>query len=156
MTLKAGLALITALVATDVVADPVTSFSVHAVRFRDDFNATEAFVRQSAARDLGAFDIIYGLSVSSEASLWAGVGVALTAGRNTPFYVEASFMPGLYAQGNGPDLGHVIEFRSGLEAGYRLSNGGRVGIGVDHRSNNGWGDTNPGLDTAYVRYSIRR
>lgn len=156
MIRAAWLAVAAAFAASDATADPERSFSIHAVRFRDSFNAAEVYVRQSAERDFGLFSLVYGLSVSNQASLWAGGGAALTLGRNGPIYFEASLMPGLYVQGNGPDLGYPLEFRSGIEAGYHIDFDSRVGVGIDHRSNNEFGDTNPGIDTLYVRFTLRR
>ena len=151
------LALSVAFAATDTAADPERAFSLHAVRFLDEYSAAEVFVRQSMARDIESFSsIVYGLSVSTEASLWAGAGLALTFGREDPTYLEAFFMPGLYAQGNGPDLGFPVEFRMGMEVGYTLKDNGRIGFGFDHRSNAYLGDINPGMETVYVRYTVRR
>ncbi|MDE0984033.1 MAG: acyloxyacyl hydrolase [Yoonia sp.] len=40
---------------------------------------------------------------------------------NSPFFIEASLMPGYYAQGDGPDLGGSLQFRSSLGAGYAFA-----------------------------------
>ena len=42
------------------------------------------------------------------------------------------------------ELGHVIEFRSGLDIAYRKKNGGRIGAEVHHLSNASLDENNPG------------
>ena len=59
-----------------------------------------------------------------------------------------------YANGDGPNLGHDLEFRSGIELGYQARNGWRYGISYDHRSNADIASYNPGLETLQFRVSI--
>ena len=97
-----------------------------------------------------------GGSVSDEGALWAGAGAVLPlAGmEGGGFFAAASFMPGLYARGGGPDLGHAVEFRSGFEAGYAHRSGLRISVVVDHLSNGGLGDVNPGSDAIGLRIAV--
>lgn len=69
-------------------------------------------------------------------------------------YLIPNFMAGAYAQGDGKDLGHAIEFRSGIELSYQMSNAHRVGVALNHMSNAGLGDKNPGEETLLINYSI--
>jgi hypothetical protein len=64
-------------------------------------------------------------------------------------------MPGVYIQGDGNDLGGWFEFRSGIEIGYEAQSGVRYGLSLDHRSNAGIYDENPGLETLQFRVSWR-
>ncbi|MBO6784517.1 MAG: acyloxyacyl hydrolase, partial [Alphaproteobacteria bacterium] len=59
-----------------------------------------------------------------------------------------------YADGNGKDLGHTIEFRSQLEIGYRFDDRSRLSFAVSHISNASLGDSNPGTEIATIYYHI--
>lgn len=65
-----------------------------------------------------------------------------------------SFGVGLFEDGKMLDLGHTVEFRSGLEVGRRLENGWRVGAALFHLSNGGIGDRNPGTEALVFSISI--
>ena len=69
-------------------------------------------------------------------------------------YLIPNFMVGGYAQGDGKDLGHGLEFRSGLELAYQLPNTHRVGVALNHISNASLGEKNPGAETVLFNYSI--
>lgn len=65
-----------------------------------------------------------------------------------------SFGLGFFEDGKKLDLGHTVEFRSGLEVGHRLENGWRVGVALFHLSNGGIGDRNPGTEALVFSISI--
>lgn len=65
-----------------------------------------------------------------------------------------SFGVGLFEEGTNLDLGHTVEFRSGLEVGRLLENGWRVGVALFHLSNGGIGDRNPGTEALVFSISI--
>ena len=54
-----------------------------------------------------------------------------------------SFAPGLYHEGNGKDLGHVLEFKSEIQFSYELSKDTNIGLSYNHISNASLGDKNP-------------
>ena len=54
-----------------------------------------------------------------------------------------SFTPGLYHEGDGKDLGHVIEFKSELQFSLDLSGDSQLGFSYNHISNASLGDKNP-------------
>ena len=58
-----------------------------------------------------------------------------------------SFTPGLYHEGDGKDLGHVIEFKSELQFSLDLSGDSQLGISYNHISNASLGDKNPGANS---------
>ncbi len=82
---------------------------------------------------------------------YAGVGVDVFFGRR--FVVTPSFAPGLYIEGGGHDLGHVIEFRSQAEFAYRFDDRSRLGFAISHISNASIGDNNPGTELFTLYYS---
>ena len=66
-----------------------------------------------------------------------------------------SFTPGLYHEGDGKDLGHVIEFKSELQFSFDLSDNSLLGFSYNHISNASLGDKNPGANS-YMFNFFRR
>ena len=58
-----------------------------------------------------------------------------------------SFAPGLYHEGDGKDLGHVLEFKSEVQLSYASSDNTSFGISYNHVSNASLGDKNPGANS---------
>ncbi len=58
-----------------------------------------------------------------------------------------SFSPGLYHEGDGKDLGHVLEFKSELQFSFDLSNNSELGFSYNHISNASLGNKNPGANS---------
>ena len=58
-----------------------------------------------------------------------------------------SFTPGLYHDGDGKDLGHLIEFKSELQISLDLSKTSELGFSYNHISNASLGDKNPGANS---------
>lgn len=129
--------------------------SVGRLIFEADSIGTEAYYRHDLPISFGPFQPAIGASVDSLGDVWIGLG-AVNAfhlwGKNS--FAQFSFMPGLWLRGNGPVLGHAVEFRSGIDAGYEHPNGMRYSISLDHRSNGDIVPTNPGLETLQLRISV--
>lgn len=124
--------------------------------FQNKAGENELFLRYEFGRKYGPFQPIAALSVATSEDIWVGLGAAWTAtiGKRDQLFVELSFMPGLYALGDGPNLGSPLEFRSALVFGYEFYNGTRLALSYDHRSNGELAKLNPGLETVALRYSI--
>ena len=58
-----------------------------------------------------------------------------------------SFSPGLYHEGNGKDLGHVLAFKSEIQFSYESSKNSKIGVSYNHVSNASLGDKNPGANS---------
>ena len=58
-----------------------------------------------------------------------------------------SFAPGLYHEGDGKDLGHVLEFKSEVQLSYTPSDKTSFGVSYNHVSNASLGDKNPGANS---------
>ena len=58
-----------------------------------------------------------------------------------------SFTPGLYHEGDGKDLGHVIEFKTELQISLETSETSQFGFSYNHISNASLGDKNPGANS---------
>ena len=124
--------------------------------FQSDNISNEIYATYDLARSYGAFQPVIGASATSDGDLWVGAGAKWTTQNviEGPFFVELSFMPGLYIQGDGPDLGGPLEFRGALGVGYAFDNGASVTVIADHRSNADLGRINPGLETIGVRFAM--
>ena len=68
--------------------------------------------------------------------------------------LRPSFAVGAYADGNGKDLGGVLEFRSAIALAWRFDDRSRLGVEFSHLSNAGIYDTNPGTENLTVNYSV--
>jgi hypothetical protein len=61
--------------------------------------------------------------------------------------ITPSFTPGLYHEGDGKDLGHMLEFKSEVQLSLDLSKGTELGFSYNHISNASLGDKNPGANS---------
>ncbi len=61
--------------------------------------------------------------------------------------VIPSFTPGLYGEGDGKDLGHLIEFKSEIQLSLDLFESTQFGFSYNHISNASLGDKNPGANS---------
>ena len=61
--------------------------------------------------------------------------------------ITPSFTPGLYSEGNGKDLGHVVQFKSEVQLSLNLSDSTEFGFSYNHISNASLGDKNPGANS---------
>ena len=58
-----------------------------------------------------------------------------------------SFAPGIYFEGDGKDLGHILEFKSEVQFSYEFSKNSSLAISYNHISNASLGDKNPGANS---------
>ena len=94
-----------------------------------------------------------GMEATSDGGFYGvgGVAVDFAAG---PLVLTPSLGFGLFADPGGKDMGHPIEFRSGLELVWRFSGGSRLGIAVSHISNGELGRLNPGAEIVTLYYHL--
>ncbi len=86
---------------------------------------------------------------------YAGFGVAFPfrlAHDRLGFSLFTGF--GGYWRGSSKDLGGAAEFRSGAELSYIFAGEQHLGLGIDHISNAGLYDRNPGSNQLSLRYSV--
>jgi hypothetical protein len=98
---------------------------------------------------------IAGVHVTADESIFGYVGLrrSYRLGDSRWSFVP-SFAVSVYERGNGKDLGHDIEFRSGADLLFDLPMGGRAGIGFYHLSNGTLSDENPGTNSLLLRYQL--
>ncbi len=61
--------------------------------------------------------------------------------------ITPSFTPGLYHEGDGKDLGHLLEFKSEVQISLDIFNNSELGFSYNHISNASLGDKNPGANS---------
>ena len=64
-----------------------------------------------------------------------------------PINFTPSFAPGLYGEGEGKDLGHILEFKTEVQLTYTKSNNTSFGMSYNHVSNASLGSKNPGANS---------
>lgn len=95
------------------------------------------------------------LEVDDDNNTYVGAGVAALWNTGQKWFIEASLAAGYYGRGSdGQDLGGNVQFRSLLGLGYRVSDTRRISIAIDHLSNAGIEDTNPGRNAISIRYGV--
>ena len=103
---------------------------------------------ESLNRDtfLGNLSPITGALITSDnaAYFYTGVQAQYSIGA---LNVIPSFTPGIYEQGDGKDLGHIIEFKSEVQLSLDLPKDSQFGFSYNHLSNASLGDKNPGANS---------
>ena len=136
------------------INDKNTEFSIYTgmFDFSDDGKKSTLLGFQHQNEDLNRDTFLGNLSPIT--------GALITADKATYFYtgVQAqykignlnltpSFTPGLYDQGDGKDLGHILEFKSELQLSLDLPKESQLGFSYNHLSNASLGDKNPGANS---------
>ena len=95
-----------------------------------------------------------GVMATTDAAAYAYGGFLLDVyfGRRIVFTPNVAV--GLYADGDGKELGNTVEFRSGVELAYRLDSRARLGVAFHHISNASLSDNNPGTETLTLTFSL--
>lgn len=138
-------------------AQPETALSIGVTSVDEpgEDDDAELQIRRITDRQIiGPLRFAYGATVTGSGAVWVGAGAVVRLQSDSGWFVGGSFLPGLRSRGDGPDLGHAVQFRSGLEVGRQLRNGARISLGVDHISNAGLGDPNPGANSLLLRYAF--
>lgn len=132
------------------------SFQAAKAEFQSDIIGNEVYVGYDFGITYGPFKPTVGASVTDLGDVWVGAGAKWTTISliDGPFFIEASLMPGYYTQGDGPDIGGSLQFRSSLGAGVAFGNGMTLLASYDHRSNADTQDINPGLETIAFRVAF--
>ena len=131
------------------------TFGVGVYDMFDDQTTAEFRVEYvfSEQRKLWIFSPFVGLTGTAEGGTYGygGVGIDIFFGRR--FVITPNFAAGIYGNGDGKDLGHAIEFRSGVAFAYRFDDFSRLGLTFHHISNAGLDERNPGVESLLLTYS---
>ncbi len=117
--------------------------------FSDDGAKSTLFGFQHQNEELKRNSFLGTLSPITGGMLTADNAVYLYTGVQADYDIgllklTPSFTPGIYNQGNGKDLGHIIEFKSEIRLSMDLSKNSMFGMSYNHISNASLGSKNPG------------
>jgi lipid A 3-O-deacylase len=124
---------------------------------QDDGSAAEGRVEWRGTPMLWWLRPMLGVSVTSDAAVYGYAGLAFELWwANRRIVLTPSAAVGAYHKGDGKDLGHVLEFRTGAALQYRFDDESRLGISFHHVSNAGLGKNkkNPGEESLMLSYAI--
>ncbi len=104
---------------------------------------------------------LVGMNASTVGNVYFHAGISFDVFIGNRFVLTPNFSPGIFLRNGGKDLGHVIEFRTGIEAAYRFDDRSRIGIEIAHRSNAGLGHDNhcpcnSGEESLVISYHLPR
>ena len=102
----------------------------------------------------GGVGPLAGLMVNGKGSVFAYAGIYgdfFVGGR---FVIRPEVGLGAFKPGDAKDLGGVFEIHAALGVAYVFDNEARLGVTATHISNTGVHDSNPGLDSLLLSYSI--
>ena len=101
---------------------------------------------------LGNVSPITGGFVTENSAVYVYTGIEWNVDMGEKILFTPSFAPGLYHEGDGKDLGHVLEFKSEVQFSYMASNNTSFGVSYNHVSNASLGDKNPGANSYMFNY----
>lgn len=107
-----------------------------------------------------AEDVYYGLrpavgvNFSSDSAAYGYGGFFWDIPLTERWIFTPNFVAGAFTHGHGKDLGHGIEFRSGLELSYQFETKNRISVAFNHISNASLGTHNPGAETLLIGYQF--
>ena len=96
---------------------------------------------------LGNVSPITGGFITENSSAYIYTGIEWNVDMGNKILFTPSFAPGLYHEGDGKDLGHVLEFKSEVQLSYATSDKSSFGVSYNHVSNASLGDKNPGANS---------
>ena len=131
-----------------------TEFNVYTgmFDFSDDGKRSTLIGFQHQNEDLNRNTFLGNLSPITGALITSDNAAYIYTGVQAQYKIGAinftpSFTPGLYHEGDGKDLGHLIEFKSELQFSLDLSHNSELGFSYNHISNASLGDKNPGANS---------
>ncbi|MEO1086546.1 MAG: acyloxyacyl hydrolase [Acidobacteriota bacterium] len=100
---------------------------------------------------------VVGISGTDEEAIWGYGGFRQDLPTLGDRWVPTiGFAVALYENGDGKDLGGVLEFRSSIDIAYQWDDGSRLGLSFYHLSNASIYESNPGSESLVLTYSFRR
>ena len=94
---------------------------------------------------LGTLSPVTGAMITADnaAYFYTGIQAQYKIGK---INLTPSFTPGLYEQGDGKDLGHIVEFKSEVQLSLNFFENSQLGMSYNHISNASLGEKNPGAN----------
>ena len=103
----------------------------------------ENLIRESVLGEISPVTGFF-LTENQAAYLYTGIQAHYNLG---DLDLTPSFTPGLYHEGDGKDLGHVIEFKTEVQFSINTSADTKLGFSYNHVSNASLGSKNPGANS---------
>lgn len=97
-----------------------------------------------------------GVSGTRDGSVWLHGSLRFDLKISACWVVTPQVGASLYDNGDGKNLGGVLEFRSGIELTYRFERGARLGLVFYHLSNGHIYTRNPGSNSLVLTYGLGR
>ena len=95
---------------------------------------------------LGTLSPVTGFMMTADSATYAYTGVQAQY-KIGKLNIIPSFAPGLYGEGKGKDLGHIIEFKSEVQLSLDIFSNSELGFSYNHISNASLGEKNPGANS---------
>ena len=111
----------------------------------------ENLTRQSF---LGTISPVTGFMITGDNATYAYTGVQAQY-KIGKLNIIPSFTPGLYGEGDGKDLGYILEFKSEVQLSLDLFSNSELGFSYNHISNASIGDKNPGANSYMFNFLSR-
>ncbi|MDH3403568.1 MAG: acyloxyacyl hydrolase [Acidobacteriota bacterium] len=121
---------------------------------KGDFEAIEAGVALHGTPRVWGVGPWGGIAANDDGAFWISLGVRRPFALRRCWHAGPAWAVAYYDRGDGKDLGHEIEFHTGLEIFCRGDSGRSLGIEFYHLSNAGLSDVNPGVNSLVVTYGI--
>lgn len=96
---------------------------------------------------------IFGVSANEDGAFWGYAGFRWEVPLGEKWLLAPTFATSLYEEGDSKDLGHTLEFRSGIEIARRFPKG-RLGLLLYHLSNASISDHNPGEESFLLTWTF--
>ena len=133
------------------------SFYTGMFDFSDDGKRSNLFgvehINENLYREsfLGTLQPVTGAFITADDAkyIYTGFRIPKQSGSLT---LTPSFTPGLYDEGDGKDLGHVIEFKTEIQISFKISEYSEIGLSYNHISNASLGDKNPGANSYMLNF----
>lgn len=130
------------------------AFSLGGFDVNDDEDSVEARLEYRSDLKLFWFKPFSGVMVNYDSAVYGYGGLLLDLYLGRRLVVTPSFAVGAYHEGASKDLGSAIEFRSQIEVGFRFDDRSRLSLSLDHISNAGIDDKNPGTEALVLTYAV--
>ena len=120
--------------------------------FSDDGKRASLFgiqhQNENLTRDsfLGTLSPVTGFMITADNATYAYTGIQAQYKLGN-LNITPSFTPGLYHEGDGKDLGHILEFKSEVQISLDIFKNSELGFSYNHISNASLGEKNPGANS---------
>lgn len=137
-------------------AGPMLSLSVGTFGLFDDLDDPYRLAIEFRSRPLGRWLLApgAGLSVAANGAFFLYADLHRDFALGNDWAITPSFGAGYFHGEDDLDLGHELEFQSGIEISRRFDPGHRIGLAFYHLSNASLSDDNPGTEVLALTLTL--